>query len=270
MEATPPALEARSLNHWATKEVWRFVLSLNIFCLLNINIHILLCIHYEVVKGTMWALESSSWYDLPKGLCEEWSCCLPGPSAVCFLDKTPTVLIRAHSFWFELINPALAQEVQSPPPSDPNEAFSPDPLSLPAPCLGHPMRPSSRLNWNFLQDLWLVTGFLSGAVIKNLPANAGDTRYTGSVPASGWSPGVGNGHPLQYSCLENSMEWGAWWAAVHGVAKSGGHKQSEVTEHISIPIPLRYFTKPKLTILHPGLYLTNADLTKPQQGLTKL
>ena len=60
MEATPAALEARSLNHWATKEVWRFVLSLNIFSLLNINIRILLCIHYEVVKDTMWALESSS------------------------------------------------------------------------------------------------------------------------------------------------------------------------------------------------------------------
>ena len=100
MEPTPPALEAQSLNHnhWATEEVWRFVLSLNIFWLLNINMHILLCIHYEVVKDTIWALESSSWYDSPKGLCEEWSYCLPDPSIVCFLDKSPTVLIRAPLF----------------------------------------------------------------------------------------------------------------------------------------------------------------------------
>ena len=149
MEATPAALEARSLNHWATKEVWRFVLSLNIFSLLNINIRILLCIHYEVVKDTMWALESSSWYDLPKGLCEEWSCCLPGPSAVCFLDKTPTVLIRAHSFWFELINPALAQEVQSPPPLDPNEAFSPDLSLCLHPALVSPCDPPQGLTGTF-------------------------------------------------------------------------------------------------------------------------
>ena len=49
-------------------------------------------------------------------------------------------------------------------------------------------------------------GFPDGSVIKNLPTNAGDE---GSVPASGKSPGVGKGNPLQYSCLENSMERGA-------------------------------------------------------------
>ena len=47
--------------------------------------------------------------------------------------------------------------------------------------------------------------------------NAGDP---GSIPASGRSPGEGDGNPLQYSCLENPMEGGAWWATVHGVAKS--------------------------------------------------
>ena len=57
-------------------------------------------------------------------------------------------------------------------------------------------------------------------VIKNLPANAGDTgnkgnaRDSGSIPGSGNSPGVGNGNPLQYSCLKNSKDRGAWWAAV--------------------------------------------------------
>ena len=48
-------------------------------------------------------------------------------------------------------------------------------------------------------------------MVKNLPANAGDRRDTGSIPGLGRSPGEGNGHPLQYPCLENPMERGAWW-----------------------------------------------------------
>ena len=54
-------------------------------------------------------------------------------------------------------------------------------------------------------------------MVKNLPARA---RDAGSLPGSGRSPGVGNGNPLQYSCLENPMGRGAWWTTVHGVAKS--------------------------------------------------
>ena len=57
-------------------------------------------------------------------------------------------------------------------------------------------------------------------VVKNWPASAGDARDMGSVPGSGRSPGVGNGNPLQYSCLENSMDRRAWGARVHGVSKS--------------------------------------------------
>ena len=57
-------------------------------------------------------------------------------------------------------------------------------------------------------------------MVKSLPANAGDIRDTGLIPGSGSSPGGGNGNPLQYSCLENSKDRGAWWATVHGVAKS--------------------------------------------------
>ena len=56
-------------------------------------------------------------------------------------------------------------------------------------------------------------------MVKNLPANAGGTGDTGSVPGSGRSPGGGNGNPLQYSCLENPMDRGAWQATVHGVTK---------------------------------------------------
>ena len=55
---------------------------------------------------------------------------------------------------------------------------------------------------------------------KNLLANAGDTRDIGSILASGRSPGEGNGNPLQYSCLENSIDRGAWKATVHEIAKS--------------------------------------------------
>ena len=57
-------------------------------------------------------------------------------------------------------------------------------------------------------------------VVKNLPASAGGIRDTGSIPGSGRSPGEGNGNPLQYSCLENPMDRGAWWATVHRAAKS--------------------------------------------------
>ena len=57
-------------------------------------------------------------------------------------------------------------------------------------------------------------------MVKNLPASAGDFRDMGSISESGGSLGVGNGNPLQYSCLENSMDRGAWQPTVHGVAKS--------------------------------------------------
>ena len=57
-------------------------------------------------------------------------------------------------------------------------------------------------------------------VVKNLPANAGDIRDAGSIPGSERCPGEGNGNPLQYSCLENPMDRGAWQATVHEVAKS--------------------------------------------------
>jgi len=51
-------------------------------------------------------------------------------------------------------------------------------------------------------------------MVKNLPANTGDP---GSIPGLGRSPGEGNGNPLQYFCLENSMNREAWWVTVHGV-----------------------------------------------------
>ena len=57
-------------------------------------------------------------------------------------------------------------------------------------------------------------------VVKNLPANAGDIRDADSIPGSGKSPGGGNGNPLQYFCLENPRDRGAWQATVHKVSQS--------------------------------------------------
>ena len=62
-------------------------------------------------------------------------------------------------------------------------------------------------------------GFPGDSVVKNPSANAGDIGDMGSVPGSGRSSGAGNGNPVQYSCLENPMARGAWWATVHGVAR---------------------------------------------------
>ena len=55
--------------------------------------------------------------------------------------------------------------------------------------------------------------------VKSIPVNTGDSRDMGSIPGLGRPPEVGNGNPLQYSCLENSMDRGAWRATAHGVAK---------------------------------------------------
>ena len=63
-------------------------------------------------------------------------------------------------------------------------------------------------------------GFPGMLVVKNLSANAGDIRDVGSIPGLGRSPGGGHGNPLQYSCLENPTDRGAWQATVHRVTES--------------------------------------------------
>ena len=85
-------------------------------------------------------------------------------------------------------------------------------------------------------------GLPGHSVIKNLPANAGNK---GSIPGLGRSPGEGNGNPLQYSCLENPMDGGAWWAAVYGVSQS----QTQLKRLSSSSILKIYFPKPWVHIL---------------------
>ena len=70
---------------------------------------------------------------------------------------------------------------------------------------------------------------------KNLPANAGDARDVGSIPGSGRSPGGGHGNSLQYSCLENPMDRGAWWVTVHGVSESQA-RLKQLSTHIWDPL----------------------------------
>ena len=70
-----------------------------------------------------------------------------------------------------------------------------------------------------MSDLFLGLSQVA-LVVKNPPANAGDIRDSGSISGSGRSSGGGHGNPLQYSCLENHMDRGAWRATVHGVTKS--------------------------------------------------
>ena len=65
-----------------------------------------------------------------------------------------------------------------------------------------------------------LTGYMCGSVVKNPPANSGNTGDTGLILGLGRSPEVGNDNPPHYFGLENSTDRGAWWATVHGVAKS--------------------------------------------------
>ena len=89
--------------------------------------------------------------------------------------------------------------------------------------VGH-QQPIFRAAWDgfwpqrrtFLEHHGISWAFSGGTEVKNLPASAGDTRGVGLIPGLVRSPGGGNGNPLQYSCLKNSTDRGAWWATVQG------------------------------------------------------
>ena len=91
-------------------------------------------------------------------------------------------------------------------------------------------------------------GFPGGAVVQNLPANAGATGDAGSITGSGRSSGEGNVNPLQYSCLGNPKDSGAWQAIVHGVAKS----QTRLSNwaHTQLSTHLKFFFLRENTAIH--------------------
>ena len=102
-------------------------------------------------------------------------------------------------------------------------------------------------------------GLPGGSVVKNPPANAGDVGDAGLSPGLGRLPRVGNGNPLQYSCLENSTLRGAQWATVHGVTKSW----TQLGMHtLSSPMKILWVNESFNTVL---IFSTNNDLLYPFQ-----
>ena len=82
-----------------------------------------------------------------------------------------------------------------------------------------------------LETVVCVVRYSDSSVVKNLPANAGDV---GSIPGLGMSPGEGNGSSLQCSCVGNTMDSGAWWAAVCGVVDAGHNRQWQQAGHCRV------------------------------------
>ena len=103
---------------------------------------------------------------------------------------------------------------------------SPSWTLLPPPSPHHPSG-SSQCTSPKHRYLTCLGKYLCVTMVKNMPANAEDAGVAGSISGSGRSPGVGNGNPLLYSCLEDFMGRGAWWASFHGITKS----QTRLSKH---------------------------------------
>ena len=101
----------------------------------------------------------------------------------------------------------------------------------PSQSLSSPSSPAFNLSRHQVLFQWVSLLNPGGSVVKNPTANAGDIRDAGSISGLGRCPGEGDGNPLQYSCLENSMDRGAWWATVHGVTKGHIHNSPPGTHH---------------------------------------
>ena len=79
---------------------------------------------------------------------------------------------------------------------------------------------STWLLWAYIMDSFYFSGLSRWHSGKEPICNAGDSRHTGLISGSGKSSGGGHGNPLHYSCLENSMDKGAWWATIQGITES--------------------------------------------------
>ena len=117
----------------------------------------------------------------------------------------------------------------------------------------------SKLKWSYLSQeiVWLCFTSLVSQTVKASAYHAGDL---GLIPGSGRSSGEGNGNPLKYSCLENSMDVEAWWATVHGIAKSRtwfcNFTFTFISQSESSKLCLAYLTWfPLLIVVWPGLFV---------------
>ena len=99
------------------------------------------------------------------------------------------------------------------------------------------------LHHGTFQEMFFLWGFPRGAIrgVKNLTVSAEDVRDMGSIPGMGRSLGGRNGNPLQYSCLENSIDRGAWLVTVHGVAKSQTQLSTHIRTHTHTNVLLCWF-----------------------------
>ena len=105
----------------------------------------------------------------------------------------------------------------------------------------------------WIEKMWhILMGPPRRIMVKNLPASAGATRDLGSFHGLGRSPGGGHGNPLQYSCLENSMDRGAWWATVHGAAQNQTwlKQLSTHTWYIFIHSTVKYYSRERRKSFH--------------------
>ena len=147
-------------------------------------------------------------------LCDPMDCSLPGSSVHGILQAR---VLECVAIPFSSYLPDPVIEPRSP-------ALQAE--SLPTEPPGRPIVVSMYVGYIYDQKMFggysvLVWASQVALVVNNLPANAGDIRDVGSIPGLGRSPGKGHGNPLQYSCLENPMDRGAWWAIVHRVQRVG-------------------------------------------------
>ena len=148
------------------------------------------------------------------------------------------VLLFSFSLFCAFVSSTFFQQARDAPNSRPLHV---------SPCKWMSLSP----DFHLICSLNSIRYFLKGHFLER--ASLGDPS---SIPGSGRSPGEGNGNPLQYSCLENSMDGEAWWATVHGVAKSQTWLSDFIFFHFLWPSSLTWqtFPIPHTTTPNPTAY----------------